>query len=321
MKQVFAEHAVFDAFFQVLVCRSNHAHIGFDGVMTTDAVVSAVAQHTQQTGLQVKGHVADFIEEQRAALGLFKAATAHGLRAREGTTFVPEELALQQIFGNGSRVDGNKRAFVARVATGRVFVQSTRHQFFARATLAGDHHGHIALAQTANGAKHILHGGRLAQHFGRGILRFGLGLLALAFTQSPTNQLHRFGQIKRLGQVLKRASLKGRHRTVQIRKRRHDDDGQRWQTLFDLGEQIESRAARHADVADQNLRAVLFAHRVERLQHFAWTGEAARGQVLAQQRFFKHEANGLVVVHNPNRFHLGTFCSMLGATRSVKAAG
>ena len=110
MVQVFAEHPVFDALLQVLVGSGNHARVGLDGDVPAHPVKMPVAQHTQQAGLQVKRHVADFIEKQRAALGLFEAATAHGLRAGERATLMTKQLAFKQPLGNGCGIDGNKRS-------------------------------------------------------------------------------------------------------------------------------------------------------------------------------------------------------------------
>ena len=45
--------------------------------VAADAVVLAVREHAQQPHLQVGGHVADLVEEQRAAFGLLEAAAAH----------------------------------------------------------------------------------------------------------------------------------------------------------------------------------------------------------------------------------------------------
>jgi hypothetical protein len=42
--------------------------------MAAHAVVLAVGQHTQEPHLQVGGHVADLVEEQRAAFRLLEAA-------------------------------------------------------------------------------------------------------------------------------------------------------------------------------------------------------------------------------------------------------
>ena len=42
----------------------------------------------------------------------------------------------------------------------------------------------------------------------------------------------------------------------------------------------------------------------QRRQHLARIGEAARRQVLAHQRFLEHEADGLVIVNDPDRLHV-----------------
>ena len=129
VKQVFAEGAVFDALLEVLVGGGDDAHVGLDGVVPADAVEVPVAEHAQQTRLQIKGHVADFVKEQRAAVGLLEAAAAHGLRAGEGAALVAKKFRLEQVFGNGRGVDGDEGA----VGTWRMLVQRARHQLFAGA--------------------------------------------------------------------------------------------------------------------------------------------------------------------------------------------
>jgi hypothetical protein len=60
-------------------------------------------------------------------------------------------------------------------------------------------------------------------------------------------------------------------------------------------------------------------------QHFAGVGEAARRQVLAHQRLFEHEADGLVIVNDPDRLHvlsqgpfaLSTICVMYQCSRHI----
>jgi hypothetical protein len=98
-----------------------------------------------------------------------------------------------------ARVDGHKGA----VCAGRMLVQGTGHQLFARSRFTRDQHRDLALAQSADSAEHVLHGGRLAQHFRvDGLALFG-DFLALAFFDCTADQLHGLGQIERLGQVFK----------------------------------------------------------------------------------------------------------------------
>ena len=297
VEQVFTEPALLHALLQVLVRGGNHTHMRLDSGMAAHAVELPVRQHAQQAGLQVKRHIADFVQKERAALGLLKAPTPLRLRTGEGAALMAKQFGLQQVLRDGRRVDGHERP----VGHGRVLVQRARHQLLARARFAGNEHRDHALAQPADGAKHILHGRRLAQHFGSGSLALFGHLFALAFFDRAADQLHRFGQIKRLGQVFKRATLEGRDGTIQIGIRRHDDDGQARLHLTHFFQQLQTRAAGHANVADQHLGAlsgwVTRRHIGQGVEHLARVGEAARGQVLARQRFFQDEADRRVIIY------------------------
>jgi len=61
--------------------RRDDPHIGAQGRMPPDPIKVAIRQHgAQESSLQFRRHVANFIEKQRAAFGLFKTTTAHRLR-------------------------------------------------------------------------------------------------------------------------------------------------------------------------------------------------------------------------------------------------
>ena len=64
---------------QILVGRGDDADVGLDRRAAADSRIFALLQHPQQTGLRFHRHVADFIEEQRSALGLFEAAGERAL--------------------------------------------------------------------------------------------------------------------------------------------------------------------------------------------------------------------------------------------------
>ena len=74
--QVLAEQSLAHALLEILVRRRDHAHVRLERRMAADAVVLAVGQHAQQPHLQVGRHVADLVQEQRAAFGLLEAAAA-----------------------------------------------------------------------------------------------------------------------------------------------------------------------------------------------------------------------------------------------------
>ncbi len=82
---------------EVLVRGGDHAHVDLDRHLAADPVELALGQHAQQAGLQLRRHVADFVEEQRAAVGLLEAAAAQRVGAGEGALLVAEQFGLEQV--------------------------------------------------------------------------------------------------------------------------------------------------------------------------------------------------------------------------------
>ena len=134
VEQVFTEQSLAHPFFQILVGGGNHAHVGLDRSMAAHAVKLSVGQDPQQAGLQLGRHVTDFVQEQRAAFGLFKPAATPGLGAGKRPSLVAEQLAFQQVARNGGGIDGDKGFGRA----GRMAVQGLGNQLFARARFTGD---------------------------------------------------------------------------------------------------------------------------------------------------------------------------------------
>ena len=181
-----------------------------------------------------------------------------------------------------------------------MLVQRARDEFLARAALACDQHSDHALAQAADGAEHVLHRRRLAEHLRHLRLAVVTNLLAQALVDRAADQLHRLGHVEGLGQVLEGAALEGAHRAVQVGVGGHDDDRQAGVALLHRAEQVDAGAAGHADIAHQHLRLVAA---VERRHHVARVREAADRVFLARQRPLQYEADRLVVVNDPDGFH------------------
>ena len=77
MIKILAELALGDGLFQIAVGRRNQAHVDLDRLVAADAEHFPVLQHAQQLRLQGQRHVADLVEEQRAAVGVLETALAH----------------------------------------------------------------------------------------------------------------------------------------------------------------------------------------------------------------------------------------------------
>ncbi len=292
MEQVLAEQAIAYPLFEVLVGGGDDAHVGSDRLHAADTVEMAVGQHPQQTGLQLGRHVADLVEEQRAALGLLEAALPAGLRPREGPALVAEEFRLEQVARDRCSVDGDEGATGART----VAVQCACDQLFAAAGLAGDQHRGVRLRQPADGAEHLLHRGCLAEHLRHGCLWLLVLDVATALVERLADQLDRCVDVEGFGQILECAALKSRHRALKVREGGHDDDRHLWLFGADALEQVDAGDAGHADVA-HNHPGWLAGEQRQRLgRRF----EQAARDAFALQGLLEHPADRAVVIDDPD---------------------
>jgi hypothetical protein len=115
VEQVFAELAKLHPVLQVLIGRGDDTYIGFHLIVSADAVELAILQHAQQARLQRRRHVTDFIEEQRAAIGLLEPSLALQRGPGESALFVAEELGFEQVRRDRGDIDGDKGFVGARL--------------------------------------------------------------------------------------------------------------------------------------------------------------------------------------------------------------
>ncbi len=88
----------------------DHADIHQHRTRRADRMNLALRQHAQQARLQCQRHVANLVEEQRAAVGFEdQSALAFRRRARKTAGQVPEEFALDQGVGNRRTIHRNER--------------------------------------------------------------------------------------------------------------------------------------------------------------------------------------------------------------------
>jgi hypothetical protein len=72
--EVLAELAALDRLLEVLVGRGDHAHVHLDRPRRAEPLDLLLLQDAQHLGLRLLAHVADFVEEDRAAIGLLELA-------------------------------------------------------------------------------------------------------------------------------------------------------------------------------------------------------------------------------------------------------
>ena len=82
----------------------------------------------------LQAHVADLVQEKRAAVGLLELSDLVFVRAGEDALAVAEQLALDQLLRNGGAVHLDEGLFGAQA----LGVDGVGHQLLARAALAVD---------------------------------------------------------------------------------------------------------------------------------------------------------------------------------------
>jgi hypothetical protein len=103
-------------------------------------------------------------------VGALEHTGAPGLRTRERSPLVPEELALQHAFGQRTAVDRLERALRAPAR----LVDGARHDVLAGSALALDEDGDLGRRHLHDGRHHFLDGGRAPHDAGARLHRGGL---------------------------------------------------------------------------------------------------------------------------------------------------
>ena len=144
---------LFYRFFQIRVGCGDNANVGADRRAPADGGVFALLQDPQKAGLGIHRHVADLIEKQRAALGLFETAGSPRLGAGEGAALMAEKFRLDQVTRDRRHIDGDE----GPVATFAIIVQRAGDQFLAGTGFAGNHDRQIGLHQPRQHPVDVLH--------------------------------------------------------------------------------------------------------------------------------------------------------------------
>ncbi len=138
--------------FEIAVGRGDHAHIDTDRTIAAERPEFALLQHAQQLDLKGRAGLADFVQEERAAIRLLEEANAILDRAGEGATLVAEELRFEQGIGQRTAVFGDEGLGGAAAFV----MDGARHHFLAGTGLAGDQHGQIVRRDAGDQIAHCI---------------------------------------------------------------------------------------------------------------------------------------------------------------------
>jgi hypothetical protein len=220
-------------------------------------------------------HVADFVQEEGAAMGLLELADVPRGRAGERSLFVPEQLRFDQLARHRGAVQRDERPVAPRAA----LVQRARNQLFPRARLAHD-------ADPRFAGRHAVH---LRHHAPHGLARVDDGVLAHALPQLAVLVLQplqledvvhgeeKFVRGKRFFEEIDGAQPRGAHRHLDAGLSGNHHHRQRDPQVAQVFEQRQAVLAGHHHVRQQHVERL----RLQQLQ--CARGVIAHGGLVARQ--------------------------------------
>src|SRR3954465_14674172 len=151
--QVTAEHALGDILFEVAICGRNHADIHLDRLATADALKRVTFEHTQELGLNLRAHLADFVKHERSLVGRFELAYLALRRSGECTFFMTKQFAFQQGLRKCRAIETTKWRFFSRAR--KMYCSS--HKFLADPAFATNEYRRPAGCGARGFARHLIH--------------------------------------------------------------------------------------------------------------------------------------------------------------------
>jgi hypothetical protein len=267
--EVFTEFAAHHHLLEVAVGRGDHAHIDVDLLVASKLGELGVLEHVKQLCLQCRFHLADLVEEDRAAVRLLEFADAGRGRAGERAFLVAEQLALEQLRGQGSAVDLDEGLVAARGA----LMNRTGDEFLAYAALAANQHGDIAVGYLLDDERHLAHDGTLAPADERvalivaqlpaqiGQLVHQTVALEGLFDRRIERDLTKSFGIVGLDHVVGGAEANGFDNRCRVLAARQHDDLQLGSRRFQRLQRLQTVHARHRDVEQHDVRRLALADR------------------------------------------------------------
>src|SRR5258708_19414284 len=257
--QIIAEAALTHQRQEFNVGSSYDAHVDFQLLSAAETHEFALLNHAQKLGLRLGADGGDFVKKYRALIGDFEESLLGSNRAGERALHMAEELRLQEVHGDRSRIYGHK-GFVRARGSG---VNRLGDEFLARAAFATDenrgarrrdlrdevqkHLHFVALADNVREAEALLQGALELDVFIAKPARFhGLRDLGEQFIVGP-----------RLGDVVHRAILESGASHIDRTVGGDQDDRELRIATLNLPQHLQTVAVRQANVQQQKVIRML----------------------------------------------------------------
>ncbi len=288
-KQVFAEGPFGHHGLQIAIGRTDDADVDVEELVFAHPPNLARLQKPQQHDLHAFVQVADFVQEQRAAVGHFHEPFSRRVGPGEGPFAVSEEFAFDQVFRQRPAVHGHERAVDPQAQ----LVNAAGDEFLAGARFALNHHGRIGRRDFVDERLHPSHRGRFADQAGAAFHAFELPFQRHSFAGEgqlfahPLEHVGDLEELARFGQKVVGAAAEGLDGLFHAAVARADDDFGVGGGFLDVIDDVPAAEAGHAEIDDGHVEGLL----VE-------SGDG-RGPVFADRRVVPH-AGQLDLHHVPN---------------------
>src|ERR1700745_800350 len=113
VEEVLAELPLRNLLGEVAIGGGEDADVHLDVARVSHAADLALLQRPQERRLQLQRQFADLVEQQRPAVGLLEQSALRRLRPGERSLGMAEQLALDELIGDGAAVDGHEWASAA----------------------------------------------------------------------------------------------------------------------------------------------------------------------------------------------------------------
>jgi hypothetical protein len=121
----------------------------------------------KQLGLNVRAHISDLIEEERAAIGQLELPLPAHRCAGERSLLMPEQFGFDQLRRQSGAIDGDETP-----TTTASFMNGARDQLLTGSRFSSNQNRGISFSHLLDHRAHSLDGRRLAQQFRRRALQF-----------------------------------------------------------------------------------------------------------------------------------------------------
>src|SRR5260370_23797930 len=253
VEEILAESSAGNFLLEILVGGRDNANIDAQGLIGADALKTLLFQDAQNCRLRAQTHVANFVEEQRAAVGFLEFADLVVRGPRKAAFDVAEEFRLDQFFRDGRASDFDERRLIAKAGS----MQRASHEFLAGAALAIDQDPAVGRSGDGDLLPQRFHGHAFADHL-IALVQFAaqqnVFIFQAVLLDSIANQNNNLFKGQGLFDEVESAQFRGAHRGLDGAMPGNHDHFGRVGNGLDAAQRFQAVHARQPDIEKDDFK-------------------------------------------------------------------